>query len=123
VVWAAFFNFLAIFIFQLKVAATIGKGTVDPGVVDHYVIFGALVGAIAGGAVLGSGESMHLVAGGAVALALAIVAVLLGLAATMTARAAAAGGLAPAARPVLLVVPVLAAVGPVAYLLCLAAQG
>jgi hypothetical protein len=87
------------------------------------LILGALVGAIAGGAVLGSGESMHLVAGGAVALALAIVAVLLGLAATMTARAAAAGGLAPAARPVLLVVPVLAAVGPVAYLLCLAAQG
>jgi PiT family inorganic phosphate transporter len=29
VVWAAFFNFLAIFIFQLKVAATIGKGIVD----------------------------------------------------------------------------------------------
>ncbi|HPU50299.1 MAG TPA: inorganic phosphate transporter [Burkholderiaceae bacterium] len=46
VVWAAFFNFLAIFIFQLKVAATIGKGTVDASVVDHYVIFGALVGAI-----------------------------------------------------------------------------
>jgi PiT family inorganic phosphate transporter len=28
------------------VAATIGKGTVDASVVDHYVIFGALVGAI-----------------------------------------------------------------------------
>jgi PiT family inorganic phosphate transporter len=47
VIWAAFFNFVAIFIFQLKVAATVGKGIVDPGVVDHYVIFGALVGAIA----------------------------------------------------------------------------
>ena len=46
VVWAAFFNFLAIFVFQLKVAATIGKGIVDPTVVDHYVLFGALVGAI-----------------------------------------------------------------------------
>jgi PiT family inorganic phosphate transporter len=46
VMWAAFFNVVAIFIFQLKVASTIGKGTIDPGIVDHYVIFGALVGAI-----------------------------------------------------------------------------
>ena len=47
VAFAAFFNVAAIFIFQLKVAATVGKGIVDPGVVDQYVIFGALVGAIA----------------------------------------------------------------------------
>jgi PiT family inorganic phosphate transporter len=47
VVFAAFFNVVAIFVFQLKVAATVGKGIVDPGVVDQYVIFGALVGAIA----------------------------------------------------------------------------
>ncbi|MFP5460205.1 MAG: inorganic phosphate transporter [Gammaproteobacteria bacterium] len=47
VAWAAFFNFVAIFIFQLKVAGTVGKGIVDPSVVDHYVIFGALMGAIA----------------------------------------------------------------------------
>ena len=45
VVWAAFFNVVAVLIFQLKVAATIGKGTVDPSIVDHYVVFGALVGA------------------------------------------------------------------------------
>ena len=44
---AAFFNFIAILVFQLKVAATVGKGTIDPHVVDHYVVFGALVGAIA----------------------------------------------------------------------------
>lgn len=43
---AAFFNFIAIAVFQLKVAATVGKGTIDPSVVDHYVIFGALIGAI-----------------------------------------------------------------------------
>ena len=43
---AAFFNFGAIAVFQLKVAATVGKGTIDPAVVDHYVIFGALIGAI-----------------------------------------------------------------------------
>jgi PiT family inorganic phosphate transporter len=47
VAWAAAFNFLAFFLFETKVAATIGKGIVDPGIVDHYVIFGALVGAIA----------------------------------------------------------------------------
>ncbi len=46
VAWAAFFNFLAIAIFQLKVAATVGKGTIDPVVVDHLVIMGALIGAI-----------------------------------------------------------------------------
>jgi PiT family inorganic phosphate transporter len=46
VAFAAFFNFVAIFVFQLKVAATVGKGIVMPGVVDHYVVFGALIGAI-----------------------------------------------------------------------------
>ncbi len=46
VAFAAFFNVIALFVFQLKVAATIGKGTIDPGIVDHYVIFGALVGAV-----------------------------------------------------------------------------
>ncbi|MEX8493070.1 anion permease [Sphaerotilus sp.] len=47
VLFAAFFNVVAISIFQLKVAATIGKGIVEPGIVDHHVVFGALVGAIA----------------------------------------------------------------------------
>ncbi len=46
VLFAAFFNFIAIFVFHLSVAATIGKGIADPGVVDTHVIFGALVGAI-----------------------------------------------------------------------------
>jgi PiT family inorganic phosphate transporter len=47
VLWAAFFNFVALAVFGLAVAATIGKGIVDPKIVDHYVVFGALVGAIA----------------------------------------------------------------------------
>ena len=47
VAWAATFNIIAIFIFQLKVASTIGKGTIDASIVDQYVILGALVGAIA----------------------------------------------------------------------------
>ena len=46
VMLAALFNFVALFIFQLKVATTVGKGIVDQGIVDHYVILGALVGAI-----------------------------------------------------------------------------
>jgi inorganic phosphate transporter, PiT family len=45
VAFAAVFNFIAILVFELKVAATVGKGIVQPGVVDHYVVFGALVGA------------------------------------------------------------------------------
>ena len=46
VLFAAFFNFVAIFIFHLSVAATVGKGIVQPGVVDVHVVFGALIGAI-----------------------------------------------------------------------------
>jgi inorganic phosphate transporter, PiT family len=47
VLMAAFFNFAALFVFHLSVAATVGKGIVQPDVVDHYVVFGALAGAIA----------------------------------------------------------------------------
>ncbi len=46
VLFAALFNFAALWIFELRVAATIGKGTVDPALVDHFVIFGALMGAL-----------------------------------------------------------------------------
>ncbi|KJK21760.1 anion permease [Cupriavidus sp. 2MCAB6] len=47
VAMAAMCNVVAIFIFHLKVAATVGTGTIDVNIVDHYVIFGALMGAIA----------------------------------------------------------------------------
>lgn len=47
VILATFFNFIAIFVFQLKVAATVGKGTIDPAIIDQYVVFGALTAAIA----------------------------------------------------------------------------
>ena len=46
VLFAATFNFIAIFIFHLSVAATVGKGIAHPGVVDVHVVFGALLGAI-----------------------------------------------------------------------------
>ena len=43
---AAMMNFIAVFVFHLSVAATVGKGIIDTGIVDHYVVLGALVGAI-----------------------------------------------------------------------------
>jgi len=46
ILFAAFFNFVAIGIFHLSVAATVGKGIVQPGMVDTHVVFGALAGAI-----------------------------------------------------------------------------
>jgi len=46
-VWAAFFNFIAFVIFPLHVAHTVGKGIIDPKIVDDAVLIGALGGAIA----------------------------------------------------------------------------
>lgn len=46
VVWAAFFNFAAYFLFGVHVANTIGKGIVDPGIVNEYFILCALIGAV-----------------------------------------------------------------------------
>jgi inorganic phosphate transporter, PiT family len=46
VLWAAFFNFVAFALFKLHVAGTIGKGIIDPAIVDVAVIIGALAGAI-----------------------------------------------------------------------------
>jgi PiT family inorganic phosphate transporter len=46
VIWAAFFNFIAAFLFGTKVAGTIASGLVHPDVVDVYVVFGGLMGAI-----------------------------------------------------------------------------
>jgi len=46
VFWAAFFNFIAFLVFGLHVAQTIGTGIIEPSIVDHQVIFAALVGAI-----------------------------------------------------------------------------
>lgn len=46
VAWAAFFNFIAAFLFGTKVASTIGKGLVDTNVVDINVVLAGLLGAI-----------------------------------------------------------------------------
>ena len=75
VAWAAFFNVVAIMIFQLKVAATVGKGTIDPVVVDHFVIMGALIGAIFWNAITWwygiPSSSSHALIGGLVGAAVA----------------------------------------------------
>jgi PiT family inorganic phosphate transporter len=47
VIWAAFFNFVAFLLFNLKVAGTIGKGIIEPSVVTNSVIAGTLIGACA----------------------------------------------------------------------------
>lgn len=46
VLWAAFFNFVAVFFFGVHVATTIGKGIVDPVIVNEYIILGALIGSV-----------------------------------------------------------------------------
>lgn len=74
VMMATFFNFVALFVFHLTVAATIGKGTIEPSVVDHYVVFGALVGAIAWNVVTWyygiPSSSSHALVGGLIGAAL-----------------------------------------------------
>lgn len=70
VVWAAAFNFGAFFVFGVHVADTIGKGLVDPNIVDDAMIFGALGGAIAWNAITWWGgipsSSSHALIGGMV---------------------------------------------------------
>src|SRR5215469_12570109 len=46
VLWAAFFNFAAAFLFGTAVALTVGKGFVDLNLVTPHVILCGLVGAI-----------------------------------------------------------------------------
>ncbi|MEP6993484.1 MAG: inorganic phosphate transporter [Acidobacteriota bacterium] len=47
VFWAAFFNFVAAFLFGTAVAKTIGSGLIDIRVVNSDVVLGGLIGAIA----------------------------------------------------------------------------
>ncbi len=46
VAWAAFFNFVAAFGLGVKVATTLGKGVVDPAAIDRWVVLGGLTGAV-----------------------------------------------------------------------------
>src|SRR6266404_7972362 len=75
VVWAAFFNFIAFLFFGLHVANTIGKGIVDPAVIDAAVVLSALAGAIAWDLITWwygiPSSSSHALIGGLVGAALA----------------------------------------------------
>jgi inorganic phosphate transporter, PiT family len=46
VIWAAFFNFAAVFFFGVHVATTIGKGIVDPSIINEFIILAALIGSV-----------------------------------------------------------------------------
>ena len=65
VAWAAFFNVVALFFFELKVASTVGKGMVDLKIVTPYVILAGLMAV----PLLGERFRPSLVAGGAGAMA------------------------------------------------------
>lgn len=75
VAWAAFFNFVAAFVFTTAVAKTIAKGIVDPAVVDSTVILAALLGAIAWNLITWYGgipsSSSHALMGGLAGAAIA----------------------------------------------------
>ena len=75
VAMAAICNVAAIFVFELKVAATVGKGTIEVSAIDHYVVFGALVGAIAWNIITWyygiPSSSSHALIGGLIGAALA----------------------------------------------------
>src|SRR5918994_560991 len=70
VMWAAFFNFIAFAFFGLHVAQTIGKGIVEANVIDPFVVFGALMGAITWNVITWIGgipsSSSHALVGGLV---------------------------------------------------------
>src|SRR5918995_1274937 len=75
VLWAAFFNFIAFMFFGLHVAQTIGKGIVEANVIDPFVVFGALMGAITWNVVTWIGgipsSSSHALVGGLLGAGLA----------------------------------------------------
>src|ERR1043166_7473969 len=83
VVWAAFFNFVAAFLFGTAVAKSVGKGFVDLSLVTVYVIMAGLLGAIIWDLItwwLGlPTSSSHAVIGGYAGAAMARVALLRGV--------------------------------------------
>ena len=78
VAMAAVCNIAAIFVFELKVAATVGKGTIEPHAIDYYVVFGALVGAIA--ALVKFGHSALITGGVVKVVSFILISPLLGMA-------------------------------------------
>lgn len=82
VLWAASFNFLALFIFDTGVAKTVGSGMIDLKLVTPMVIFAGLLGAIAWNLITWwwkiPSSSSHALVGGYAGAALAHATVMLG---------------------------------------------
>lgn len=83
VIWAGFWNFVAVFVLDTGVAATVGKGMVDLKFVTPYVVLAGLLGAIAWDLITWwwglPTSSSHALLGGYAGAGMAKVAMLLGI--------------------------------------------
>jgi PiT family inorganic phosphate transporter len=119
VLWAAFFNFAAAFIFGTAVAKTVGKGFVDLNLVTPFVIMAGLGGAIAWDLFtwwLGlPTSSSHALIGGYAGAAIARVAIVRGIAHSFEALNFSADGQWPLTLMFILVAPMIGMIS--AYIL------
>src|ERR1700730_15837231 len=119
VLWAAFFNFAAAFIFGTAVAKTVGKGFVDLNLVTPFVIMAGLGGAIAWDLItwwLGlPTSSSHALIGGYAGAAIARVAIVRGIAHSFEALNFSADGQWPLTLMFILVAPMIGMIS--AYIL------
>lgn len=120
VVWAAFFNFAAAFVFGTAVAKTVGKGFVDINLVTPQVILSGLVGAIAWDLLtwwLGlPTSSSHALIGGYAGAAMARVAVLRGISHSLEALHVQGGGEWPLTIAFILLAPLIGMVSAYALM-------
>jgi PiT family inorganic phosphate transporter len=122
VVWAAFFNFVAAFLFGTAVARTVGQGFVDINLVTPYVIMAGLAGAIAWDLItwwLGlPTSSSHALIGGYAGAAIARVGMLRGFPHSLDALNVSRGGQWPLTLTFIVVAPMIGMIS--AYLLMVA---
>ena len=78
VFWAAFFNFAAAFIVGTAVAKTLGKGLIEPSVVDPNVILAGLLGGYGGAAMAKAGIGALLLKGWVLPIVFIVLSPLLG---------------------------------------------
>jgi PiT family inorganic phosphate transporter len=111
VLWAAFFNFVAAFLFGTAVARTVGQGFVDLSLVTPYVIMAGLAGAIIWDLItwwLGlPTSSSHALIGGYAGAAIARVGLLRGLPHSLDALNVSRGGQWPLTLTFIVVAPMI----------------
>jgi PiT family inorganic phosphate transporter len=119
VLWAAFFNFAAAFIFGTAVAKTVGQGFVDLNLVTPYVIMGGLAGAISWDLITWwrglPTSSSHALIGGYAGAAIARVGILRGFSHSLDALNVGRGGEWPLTLMFIVVAPLIGMI--LAYLL------